>query len=99
VLHALIGERRDHHFGAGHFFRHRPLHTQPLSRNPGIKKGPKSPCPRTAVSKMASATPGDAPPYDYQYGNIIAHVSRLSAFPCAAIYGPAALRSSGNGPS
>ena len=37
---------------------------------------------------MASATPGDAPPYDYQrLSNNIAHVSRLSAFPCAVYTG------------
>ena len=48
VLHALIGERLDHHFGAGHFFRHRPLQLVAVRRISGIKKGPKSPCSRTA---------------------------------------------------
>ena len=50
VLDALIGERLDHHFGAGHFpvrrrraaviLRHRPLHTLAISGN---QKGAKSP--------------------------------------------------------
>ena len=49
VLHALIGESLDHHFGAGHFLRHRPLHTQLLF--PAIlesKRGRRAPVSRTA---------------------------------------------------
>ena len=67
VLHALVGERLDHHFGAGHFpARHASTaHVRLIIRSthsirwyrPGIKKGPKSPLLRTATSRVAQPPP------------------------------------------
>ncbi len=57
VLHALIGERLDHHFGAGHLC-HGPLHSLVLSLGHSVvgildnKKGPRrAPGSRTATSR------------------------------------------------
>ena len=99
VLHALIGERLDHHFGAGHFparrgsaahvCRHGPLHSLEfrLIRRPfGNQKGAEKP-----LVRAPPLADGLQPPPAMRLltstsalSNNIAHVSRLSAFPCAA---------------
>ncbi len=68
MLHALVGERLDHHFGAGHFLGHALLHrSSPTSlgskvtwkqshlesKSLGIKKGREGPAPHTANRAMA----------------------------------------------
>ena len=90
VLDALIGERLDHHFGAGHFscviVRSITQLAVPLAISEN-QKGAEKPLFRAPPHRgMALATPGDAPSYEYQrLSNKIAHVSPLSAFRCAYI--------------
>ena len=77
VLHALIGERLDHHFGAGHLC-HGPLHSLVLSLGHSVrirtgfqitKKGLEGPLGR-APPRLAGglSTPGGALRYENQRG-------------------------------
>ena len=55
MLDALIGKRLDHHFGAGHFCRHRPLHSLALGiAVPGIKKGAEKPLCAPPIAEWPS---------------------------------------------
>ena len=94
VLHALIGEGRDHHFGAGHFLAS-SLNSAPKPV-PKLKKGLKSPRLRTVRPRMADQPPPTVrlPTTTEALGNKIAHINRLSAFRCAFYTARPAWRSS-----
>ena len=59
VLHALISERRHHHFGAGHFACHgrHPCLLVPRSSR-AIKKARKGPCPDASLESPCQGDPG-----------------------------------------
>ncbi len=80
VLDPLIGERLDHHLGAGHLFCHVPLHSLDAPICP-IKKGPKSPCRAPPRIADGSSIHGGAPA-DYE-NNKVMHGRAPPAFCCA----------------
>ena len=82
VLDPLIGERLDHHLGAGHLLCHVPLHSLNAPIWP-IKKGPRKPLPRTAAFRGWSAIHGGAPA-DYENNNLV-HGRTSPAFSCRAL--------------
>jgi hypothetical protein len=74
----LIGERLDHHFGAGHFLAHGSYSSSfagiqaGISGSSGMKKGPQGPSDSASSGMGGSATPGDAPFYKNDPRNKIA---------------------------
>ena len=93
MLHALVGERLDHHFGAGHFLGHALLHrSSPTSLGSKVTwKQSHLESKRAARALTAHrqtrdglATAGGVPSYEYDLArNKIAHVHDLSSFTCA----------------
>jgi hypothetical protein len=63
VLHALLGKRLDHHFGAGHLLTHLQL---PLAAQTSESKRAARAPDSTPPVRDGLATAGDVPTYDYK---------------------------------